>query len=147
MLTYQSSTIALSAIVYLLSTSVSLSEGAVALGLAGDVSRYGYSIGIVVGRDREADARREALDWCRTRSAGTKETRSNCEIVITFRDQCVAEANDPEPGTPGFGWAVGPTRQAAERSAMVNCEATAGSSRQRFCKRAGRVLCDGAADR
>ena len=114
-------------------------EGALAIGISGDIAKDGYSLGMSVNKDTEEKAREAALDWCRNH--GSPATRSNCRIISAFRRQCVAEANDPQAGTPGAGWAVGPDKEAAERMAMANCLATAGRDRQKFCVVAT-SLCD-----
>ena len=101
----------------------------------------GYSIGIAVNAGTEAVAQKGALAWCRNN--GSPQTRAQCKIVESFHNQCVAEANDPAPGTPGAGWGVGPDKKAAEAKAMDMCLVTAGETRRLFCKVA-QLLCDGA---
>jgi hypothetical protein len=63
-------------------------EGAIAFGSTGSVAEDGYSIGINVNSSTEADAKRQALAWCRTH--GSEITRRECKIVATFRHQCAA---------------------------------------------------------
>jgi hypothetical protein len=43
-------------------------------------------------------------------------------------------AFDPQAGTPGAGWAVAPTREAAESQALAECIGVAGPGRRDFCK-------------
>ena len=114
-------------------------EAALALGISGDIAKDGYSLGITVNKDTEEKAREAALEWCRNH--GSPATRSNCRVISVFRHQCAAEANDPEPGTPGVGWAIGADKETAEKMAMTGCLATAGRERQRFCAVAT-SLCD-----
>jgi hypothetical protein len=114
-------------------------EGALALGVTGDIAKDGYSIGITVSSKSEQDARNSALNWCKTH--GAKATEDKCQIVTTFHNQCAAEAHDPKPGTPGAGWAIAADKAAAEKMAMTNCLATAGD-RGSFCKVVTSV-CDG----
>ena len=114
-------------------------EGAMALGVTGNITKDGYAIGINVNSDSEAKARNAALDYCK--SHGSDVARAKCEIFATFRDQCAAEAEDPQAGTPGAGWAIAADKAAAEKMAMMNCLATAGD-RGSFCKVVTSV-CDG----
>ena len=102
----------------------------------------GYSIGINTNSDSEAQARDAALKYCR--SHGSDAARAKCEIFGIFRDQCAAEAEDPQSGTPGAGWAIAADKAAAEKMAMMNCLATAGD-RGSFCKVVTSV-CDGNGD-
>ena len=114
-------------------------EGAMALGVTGNITKDGYAIGINVNSGGEAEARDAALKYCQ--SHGSDVARAKCEIFATFRDQCAAEAEDPQPGTPGAGWAVATDKAATEKMAMMNCLATAGD-RGSFCKVVTSV-CDG----
>jgi hypothetical protein len=114
-------------------------EGAMALGVTGNITKDGYAIGININSGSEAEARDAALKYCQ--SHGSDVARAKCEIFATFRDQCAAEAEDPKPGTPGAGWAIAADKAAAEKMAMTNCLATAGD-RGSFCKVVTSV-CDG----
>jgi hypothetical protein len=117
-----------------------VAEGALALGLTGDIAKDGYSIGITANDETEAVARQGALDHCKTHGGPLSEAK--CEVVVTFKNLCAAEAEDPQPGTPGAGWAIGTDKAAAEKMAMVNCTATAGKTRIQFCKVVSSI-CDG----
>ena len=114
-------------------------EGAMALGVTGNITKDGYAIGININSGSEAEARDAALKYCK--SHGSDVARAKCEIFATFRDQCAAEAEDPQPGTPGAGWAIAADKSAAEKMAMTNCLATAGD-RGSFCK-VVTSICDG----
>ena len=114
-------------------------EGAMALGVTGNITKDGYAIGINVNSGSETQARGAALDYCK--SHGSDVARAKCEIFATFHDQCAAEAEDPQPGTPGAGWAIAADKSVAEKMAMMNCLATAGD-RGSFCKVVTSV-CDG----
>jgi Domain of unknown function (DUF4189) len=114
-------------------------EGAIALGVTGNITKDGYAIGININSSNEAEAREGAMKYCTTH--GSNVARAKCEIFATFRNQCAAEAEDPQPGTPGAGWALGPDKASAEKMAMMNCLATAGD-RGNFCKVVTSV-CDG----
>ncbi len=118
---------------------IAWAEGALAVGISGNIAKDGYSIGIAVDRPSNAKAREGALDWCRHH--GSAKTSANCKIISTFHHHCAAEANDPKPGTPGAGWAVALDKTTAGEMAMANCLATAGRDRQQFCK-VLHTLCD-----
>jgi Domain of unknown function (DUF4189) len=113
--------------------------GALAVGHTGDLAKDGYSLGIAVDMDSEDEARKEALAWCRKN--GSARTQPLCKVLETFRNQCAAEVLDAKAGMPGTGWAIGPDKAIAERRAMDMCLATAGKTRQEFCK-IGTLLCD-----
>ena len=114
-------------------------EGAMAIGVTGNITKDGYAIGININSSSEAEARDAAMKYCS--SHGSDVARAKCEIFATFRNQCAAEAEDPQPGTPGAGWAIAADKAAAEKMAMINCLATAGD-RGSFCK-VVTSICDG----
>jgi hypothetical protein len=114
-------------------------EGAMAVGVTGNITKDGYAIGININSSSEAEAREAAMKYCR--SHGSDVARAKCEIFATFRNQCAAEAEDPQPGTPGAGWAIAADKAVAEKMAMINCLATAGD-RGSFCK-VVTSICDG----
>jgi hypothetical protein len=115
-------------------------EGALAIGATGDVARDGYAYGNAVNAvTREAAAQR-ALDNCE-RYQGAPKAVAQCQVVATFSRQCYAIAFDPDPGTPGAGWAIGPTLAAARDRALAACERVAGPGRQGRCK-VDSALCD-----
>ena len=92
-------------------------EGAMAIGVTGNITKDGYAIGININSSSEAEARDAAMKYCR--SHGSDVARAKCEIFATFHDQCAAEAEDPQPGTPGAGWAVAADKAPPElRDAM-----------------------------
>jgi hypothetical protein len=121
-------------------TQRAAAEGALAIGITGDIAKDGYSIGIAYNSGTEQQAKDVALEHCKTHGGPLSEAK--CEIIVTFKDMCVAEAEDPQAGTPGAGWAVGVDKTAAEKMAMTSCLATAGKSRMQYCKIASSV-CDG----
>ena len=108
-----------------------VAAGAIAFGSTGDIAKDGYSIGLNGGSATEEDARSGAMKWCRTH--GPKQTQDQCEIVAVFHSQCAAEAQDPKPGTPGFGFAVAETEEDAKKMAMAICTASSGKGRRQFC--------------
>ena len=114
-------------------------EGAMAIGVTGNITKDGYAIGININSSSAAEASDAAMKYCK--SHGSDVARAKCEIFATFHDQCAAEAEDPQPGTPGAGWAIAADKAAAEKMATMNCRATAGN-RGSFCKVVTSV-CDG----
>jgi len=114
-------------------------EGAMAIGVTGNITKDGYAIGININSSSAAEASDAAMKYCK--SHGSDVARAKCEIFATFRDQCAAEAEDPQPGTPGAGWAIAADKAVAEKMAMINCLATAGD-RGSFCK-VVTSICDG----
>ncbi|MGO8916773.1 MAG: DUF4189 domain-containing protein [Stellaceae bacterium] len=116
-------------------------DGALAVGVPGDVSKEGFAYGRNINSPDAATARDRALELCRNAEDTTDAARGLCTVVMSFQGQCVAVAMDPQAGTPGIGWAVAPTRPAAEQQALANCMATAGASRRQFC-----VMSDSACD-
>lgn len=119
-------------------------EGAIAVGMPADVSKDGVAFGWVVNSRSRQDAERTALKQCHDFRDAPESTRALCAVMRTFKNECFAIALDPEPGTPGVGWAILPTKQAADSKAMADCRATAGTSRESFCKVTS-ARCDGTA--
>ncbi|MBV6488156.1 MAG: DUF4189 domain-containing protein [Pseudorhodoplanes sp.] len=117
-------------------------EGALALGLPRDIVRQGVAAGYAVNHPDAQAARAQALKECREFAMEPKATTRLCKIVSTFRDQCISIAMDPQVGTPGFGWAIAKTKDLAEKDALSRCVATAGPSRDKFCK-VDVTKCDG----
>jgi len=116
--------------------------GAFAVGVPADVTRSGFAYGINVNAPTEAMARETALSNCRgtnpnsqVHSQSSQPARALCTVVTTFHHKCAVVAQDPAAGTPGVGWAVAPTLEAATKQAIDNCKATAGESRKQFCAR------------
>ena len=113
--------------------------GALAFGSTGDVAKDGYSIGINANSSTEDEAKASAMKWCTTH--GPKQTQAQCEVLVVFHNQCVAEAQDPKPGTPGFGFALADSLEDAKKMAMAVCLASSGKGRRDFCKVVS-SLCD-----
>jgi hypothetical protein len=106
-------------------------DGALAVGTTGDVVKDGIAFGMVVDEPQETAAE-TAVKRCRTFKARAAADR--CKLVATFAGECFAVAYDPQPGTPGAGWGVGPDQLAANRKAVAMCEETAGPARKGFCR-------------
>jgi len=109
----------------------SWADGAVAVGSTGNVVRDGIAFGMVVNEPKETAAE-TAVKRCRTFKARAAAER--CKVVATFSGECFAVAYDPQPGTPGAGWGIGPDQDAANRKAIGMCEETAGPGRKGFCQ-------------
>jgi S1-C subfamily serine protease len=126
------------------SSHQALAEGALAIGLPRDVSKDGIALGWNTNSPTSAEARRRALEGCRDVKNSTDAARALCKIVGTFHNQCVAGAEDPDPGTPGVGWAVAADKPTAEQKALAMCQAKSPPARRAACK----VMtsgCDGSA--
>ncbi|MBX3498076.1 MAG: DUF4189 domain-containing protein [Alphaproteobacteria bacterium] len=116
----------------LLDPAMARADGALAVGLPANVERDGVAFGWAVRLPR-ADAERVALEQCRSAPGTPDGARSLCRVFESFSEACVAIALDPEDGTPGFGWAVAPTKSGAEAQALGDCQRSAGAARQAFC--------------
>ena len=110
--------------------------GAIALGEPADVAKDGLALGWAADIATPEKAAEEALYWCHnvTEPPVKAETRALCKVVYTFSHECIAVVVDSEPHTPGWGWAKGPTKEAALAEATAKCEAAAGPERAKFCK-------------
>jgi hypothetical protein len=132
-------------IVLVLRSHASLAFGAIAEGIAVDPNRgTGWSLGISTNQPDEQSAKDTAVKNCK--KLGGPAAQKLCQPVITFKNKCVATAEDPKPGTPGIGWAVGATGEDAMAEALSRCRSTAGADRQSFCANAAwKSQCDGTA--
>ena len=118
-------------------------EGAMAVGIARGGTAKGYATGFAVNQPNVKAARSKAVEQCRRTKASNADAKSGCEVVVTFRNKCVASAIDPGSGTPGAGWGVGGSQQAADSQALARCRKKAGTERAEFCEVTDRD-CDGA---
>jgi hypothetical protein len=117
-------------------------DGAIAVGVPSSVKQDGYAYGRITNSPSEVVASEHALTNCRSAKDATPVARDLCLVVMTFQHQCVALALDPQAGTPGAGWAVAPSKDAAETQAMAQCVATAGPGRRESCQISDSA-CDG----
>ena len=127
---------AICAVAWLEALSVSwpaAAEGALAVGASGNVAKDGIALGGAIDKPTKQAAIDQALETCR-KYDGAPKMAAICRIVATFRRECFAINFDPKPGTPGVGWAIGPTKAAAEERALAACQTTAGAARRKFCK-------------
>ena len=86
------------------------------------------------------------MDYCKDVTKSSKAAVALCKVVKVFQDQCVAFSLDPQPGTPGYGWGLGPDKNAAEQAALGMCFDTAGADRRQY-RKALSSDCDGTANR
>lgn len=107
--------------------------GAVAVGQTTDVAEDGYAYGNAVNARTKEEAASLALQRCRNYKGAPKAV-AQCQVVSTFVRECYGIALDPKAGTPGAGWAVASTLEAARERSLAACEATAGPGRKGQCK-------------
>lgn len=120
--------------------------GAVAVGEPADISKDGVAIFTYVRAGTSSIAKEKALAGCKALPNASSTSKALCKIVATFEDQCVAQALDPQDGTPGFGWAMARNSKQAKEQALSNCRDTAGPTRKDACVVSERALwCDGSA--
>lgn len=123
-----------------------MATGAVAVGQPADIAKDGVAIYTHVGAKTAEIAKQKALAGCRDLQGASATSRALCKIVATFDNQCVAQALDPQDGTPGFGWAMAGNSKTASKEALANCRDTAGPDRQDACVINDKSLwCDGSA--
>lgn len=134
--------VAMLAVATLSSTVPAGAFGAIAVGDTGNINQDGFAWGRNVNSPDATTASNQALQLCRSVKDATDRARNACKIVGSFQGQCTALAMDPGAGTPGVGWAVAATIQAAQDQAMANCKATAGADRVQYCAQTDSA-CDG----
>jgi hypothetical protein len=117
-------------------------EGALAVGIARGGSAKGYATGFSINQPTVKAARSNAVEQCKRTKSSNADAKSGCEVVVTFHNKCVAAAFDPQNGTPGAGWGIGTTQDAADSQALARCRAKAGADRAEFCAVTDRY-CDG----
>jgi hypothetical protein len=121
---------------------VAKAEGALAVGIARGGIAKGYATGFSINQPTVKAARSNAVEQCKRTKSSNADAKSGCEVVVTFRNKCVAVAIDPQRDTPGAGWGVGTAQEAADSQALARCRAKAGSDRAEFCEVTDRY-CDG----
>ena len=123
-----------------------MAAGATAIGQPADISRDGVAIYTYVNADSAEAAKQSALKGCQGLPNASETSKALCKVILTFENQCVAQAMDPQSGTPGFGWALAQDSGQAREGALTNCRNTAGPTRQKECVIGPRdVWCDGSA--
>ena len=125
----------------LAATPAARAEGAIAIGASGDFAKDGFAFGASINKASADEAGQAALETCRKYQDAPKMA-AICKVVFNFSHECYALSFDPEPGTPGVGWAIAADKATAEDRALKNCQVTAGPDRQQFCK-VNQSFCDG----
>jgi hypothetical protein len=123
-----------------------MAAGAVAVGEPSDIAKDGVAIFTHVNDKNAVAAKEKAMAGCKSLPNASGTSKALCKIVATFENQCVAQALDPQSGTPGFGWAMARNSKQAREQALSNCRDTAGPTRQDACVVGPKDLwCDGSA--
>lgn len=123
--------------------SVGRAEGALVVGKPDNVVEDGIAFGYANDKATADEAIRRAMEECHS-APSSKAAQARCTLVRSYHNECVAIAMDPKAGTPGAGWAVEKTLYEAQRTAMDNCNTTAGPDRQGKCEPSA-SHCDGTA--
>lgn len=132
--------------IFMLPIAPCMAAGAVAVGEPAEIAKDGVAIFTHVNADSSGEAKKKALAGCKNLQSASQTSRALCKIVATFENQCVAQALDPQNGTPGFGWAMARNSRSAKQQALSNCRDTAGADRQDACVVGDTDLwCDGSA--
>jgi hypothetical protein len=116
-------------------------DGAVAIGLTASFEQDGLAVGYAWNYKTADEARSVAMARCREYAAAPLAAQQ-CRLVVTLQSECFALAMDPEPGTPGLGWATGRDKATAENRALDACAVRSGPDRRETCK-VDTALCDG----
>src|ERR1700684_4466164 len=98
-----------------------MAAGAVAVGQPADIAKDGDAIFTFTGGATSEIAKEKAMAGCKSMPGASDTSKSFCKIVATFENQCVAQALDPDDGTPGFGWAMASHSNMAKEQALSNC--------------------------
>jgi hypothetical protein len=106
---------------------------AFAAAIPDDPAAQGLAFGAGYNYATRAGAEERALQECRSQAGTNANLVSLCRIVDHFDKKCLAISMDPQPGTPGYGWAIGLNADAANSQALANCRQTAGAARVGFC--------------
>jgi len=107
---------------------------AFAAGIPGNVAAEGVAMGFGYNYSTREGAEARALQECLKQQDAPPNTRALCKVIDHFDNQCAAVSLDPQPGTPGFGWAIAPTADAANAQAVANCRQSAGADRAEYCE-------------
>jgi hypothetical protein len=110
--------------------AIASAHGALAVGLPTSVESEGFAYGVAWDYDEQSAASDRALADCREEDVLAK---NHCRVLKVFTRECVAVVMDPDPGTPGVGWAFGATKDAAIADATRMCHETAGVLRRDYC--------------
>ncbi len=109
-------------------TGTAAAHGALAIGMVdNDKKNAGVSLGWGTEYATPEGAAADALKWCRNSPGMKQEAMDACRLVVSFSGACFATAFNRTPKASGFGWAVGPTKEAASASALASCRDSAGA--------------------
>jgi len=124
----------------------SRAHGALAAGVPRNVAESGLALGYAYDYATPEEASEAAMKRCHERGETTQPSIAGLCVQVgrTFQNQCAVIALDPEAGTPGYGWAIAPTKAQASEIALANCEALAGADRRGSCV-VSSTACDGTA--
>lgn len=100
--------------------------GALAVGMVNGDRSQGTAVGWSINYPNEGEAKYAATVFCLEQTAPA-EARVGCRVVTTFNNRCVAVAWDPG-GKPGWGWSVNADKSRAQRDALTECSAKAGTT-------------------
>jgi hypothetical protein len=128
------------------SASPGIADGAIAIGVPNSVPKDGVAQGYSIRAKTLEDARRVAMGYCGDEKKSSKTAAGLCKVITVFQDLCVALVLDPMPGTPGYGWGLGPDKPAAEKAALAMCYDNAGADRRQYCQTTASD-CDGTANK
>lgn len=107
-------------------------EGALAVGMTFNLTDDGIAVGAVVNSPNREKAEQVALEQCRGFKGAPKAT-PNCVVIANFRRGCYAVAFDPSTKEPGYGYAIAPTKAAAEARAIALCKMRSRDERKSAC--------------
>ncbi len=110
-----------------------VAKSAFAAGIPDDVASQGVALGTGYNYSTRDGAEERALQECRSQQDAPQSTRDLCKIVDHFDSRCLSISLDPKAGTPGFGWAVADTEDAANDQALTLCRQSAGADRAPYC--------------
>jgi hypothetical protein len=129
----------------LLPLSRAQAASAFAAGVPDDVAKAGVALGEAHNFSSREEAEAGAMDQCRKQPDSPEAVHALCKIMDHFDNRCLAMSLDPKDGTPGWGWGIADTLDAARDQAMASCRASAGD-RAPYCQ-VTNTACDGSANK
>jgi hypothetical protein len=108
---------------------LALGHGAISIGRLDAAVQDGIALGVAYDMRTEAEARAQSLQACKGVKNAPASARAMCNIVKTFRRQCVAIALDPDGAGESWGWATASTLADADKIALRGCR----TSVTQFC--------------
>ena len=113
---------------------------ALAVGVT-DSPADGIAYGWAINFPSLEEARKVALEKCRAFENAPKAVKA-CKLIGAAEKHCLALAFDPKNDSPGMGWAIESSREAAQRRALERCRAAAPPRRRGVCE-IDLIKCDG----